>query len=187
MSEQESRKTRTAAEVVAFWREAGPARWFVADPGFDAACHAFHDTYEAAADGALADWIATPDGALALVLLLDQFPRNLFRGTPRAFATDAQAREVAEAAVEAGHDAAIEPDLRHFLYLPFEHAEDLAYQERAVALIDALGDAESLKYAHQHRDVIARFGRFPHRNAMLGRRSTPEELAYLASEDAFRG
>ncbi|ACL57809.1 DUF924 family protein [Methylobacterium nodulans] len=174
-------------DVVGFWRAAGAGRWFTADPDFDAACHAFRAAHEAASRGDLAAWEADPEGALALVLLLDQFPRNLFRGTPRAYATDAAARAAAERALARGHDRAIEPELRAFLYMPFMHAEDPAHQDRSLALFEALGLTDNLDAAREHHDLIRRFGRFPHRNPILGRAETPEERAYLAGEDAFRG
>ncbi|AWB25538.1 DUF924 domain-containing protein [Methylobacterium currus] len=177
----------TPADLVAFWREAGFDRWFTADPAFDGACRAYLPLHEAAARGALASWDETPEGALALVLLLDQFPRNLFRGTPRAWATDAQALAVAERALARGHDRAIEPALRIFLYMPLTHAEDLGLQERSVALFTALGLPVHREAAIEHRDLIRRFGRFPHRNAVLGRPETAAERDYLAREDAFRG
>lgn len=173
-------------DVVTFWRDAGPSRWFSKDEAFDAEFRAkglaFH---EAAANGALDTWVATPEGALALMILLDQFPRNAFRGTPRMFETDAQALRMADAAIAAGHDQTVTPDLRLFFYLPFEHAEDLASQERAVALIAPLG-GEQRDYAEVHRDVIRRFGRFPHRNAILGRETTPEEQRFL-DDGGFAG
>jgi uncharacterized protein (DUF924 family) len=175
------------AEVVRFWRDAGRPRWFTADPVFDHVCAAFRAAHEAAARGDLAAWEAEPEGALALILLLDQFPRNLFRGTPRAYATDAAALAAAERAVAREHDRAVPPDLRAFVYMPFMHAEDLGHQERGLALFLALGDPEQIDSAHEHRDLIRRFGRFPHRNAILGRAETAEERAYLAREDAFRG
>jgi uncharacterized protein (DUF924 family) len=128
-----------------------------------------------------------PDGALAVVLLLDQFPRNMFRGTRRVYQTDATALDVADRAIERGFDSQVEPALRGFFYLPFEHSESLADQERSVALHEAAGDEDGLTWARHHHDIVARFGRFPHRNAILGRESTPEELAYLAQEDAFKG
>ncbi|MET7243231.1 DUF924 family protein [Methylobacterium sp. EM32] len=177
----------TPAELVEFWRQAGFDRWFTADPGFDAACRDYLSLHEAAARGELASWEETPEGALALVLLLDQIPRNLFRGTPRAFATDALALAAAERALARGHDRAIEPQLRIFLYMPLTHAEDLGLQERSVALFTALGLPVHLEAAVEHRDLIRRFGRFPHRNAVLGRPETAAEREYLASEDAFRG
>ncbi|WP_279356790.1 DUF924 family protein [Methylobacterium indicum] len=175
------------AELVAFWRKAGLDRWFTADPAFDAACRAYRPLHEAAARGELAAWEATPEGALALVLLLDQFPRNLFRGTPRAWATDAAALAAAERALARGHDRAIEPGLRIFLYMPLTHAEDRDLQERSVALFAALGLPVHLDAAIEHRDLIRRFGRFPHRNAVLGRPETAAERDYLAGEGAFRG
>ncbi|MFL5181920.1 MAG: DUF924 family protein, partial [Microvirga sp.] len=124
---------------------------------------------------------------LALCLLLDQFPRNMFRGTRRAYRTDPVAVDVADRAIERKHDQAVAPELRRFFYLPFSHSEDPTDQERAVALADALGDPETAKWARHHRDIVARFGRFPHRNAILGRESTPEEAAFLAEEGAFKG
>ncbi|AHB48925.1 hypothetical protein W911_11755 [Hyphomicrobium nitrativorans NL23] len=176
----------TAADVVAFWRDAGPKRWFAKADDFDREFTvrglALH---EKAARGDLDTWSATPEGALALMILLDQFPRNAFRGTPRMFATDAKALALAKAAIEAGHDTAVDSDLRAFFYLPFEHAEDLEEQERAVALFTPLG-GEVLAYAEIHRDVIRQFGRFPHRNAILGRKTTPEEQRFL-DEGGFAG
>lgn len=178
----------TPGDVLAVWRAAGEARWFEADPAFDAVIAArFRPTLEAAARGALAAWEETAEDALALVIVLDQFPRHLFRGTAQVYATDAAALAAAERAVARGHDAAVETSLRRFFYLPFMHAEDAAAQDRGVALNEALGDAEAIRYARHHRDLVARFGRFPHRNAVLGRASTIEEEAYLAGEDAFRG
>ena len=178
----------TADDIVNFWRGAGPDRWFVRDEAFDEACRArFLATYEAAARGDLAEWELTAEGALAMVLVLDQFPRNMFRGTRRVYATDPLALLAAERAVERRFDEAVEPELRRFFYMPFMHAEDLSAQERSVSLNEALGDAESIRWARHHRDIVARFGRFPHRNALLGRESTAEEAAYLAEDKAFTG
>ncbi|WP_284316284.1 DUF924 family protein [Labrys miyagiensis] len=175
-----------ARALVAFWSEAGPERWFERDTAFDRVFHErFLAAHEAAAAGELADWSASPTGALALVLLLDQFPRNCFRGVPRMYATDAQARAVAAAAIEAGHDRQVEQALRVFFYLPFQHAEDLADQDRSVALHQAFYPSY-LQYAEGHRDIIRRFGRFPHRNAILGRATTPEEQHFL-DEGGFVG
>jgi uncharacterized protein (DUF924 family) len=172
--------------LLAFWRAAGEKQWFRQDDAFDAALRErFLDLHEAAASGQLAEWADTADGALGLVLLLDQFPRNAFRGTPRMYATDPQARAVADAAIRAGHDRAVEEPLRQFFYLPFMHSEQLADLDRCVALNEATG-GESLRYARHHRDIVQRFGRFPHRNALLGRASTPEEERFLA-EGGFRG
>lgn len=176
----------TAAEIVRFWRDAGPDRWFAKDAAFDARFRAHcQPLHEAAAQGELASWQGTPEGALALVLLLDQFPRNCFRDTARMFATDAIARTVASQAIAAGFDQAVEPELRVFFYLPFEHSEDLADQDRSVALAAPL-DETYRRYADLHRDIIRRFGRFPHRNAILGRASTPEEQRFL-DDGGFSG
>lgn len=167
-------------DVVQFWRDAGPARWFQRDDDFDAQFRRrFLAAHEAAAAGRLAAWMETAQGALALALLLDQFPRNVFRGTVRVYATDAQARAVADKAIGRGFDAEVEPGLRRFFYLPFMHSESLADQERSVALNESAGE-DSLHWARHHRDLIARFGRFPHRNAVLGRQSTPQEEAFIA-------
>lgn len=171
--------------VVAFWRE-HEASWFGGGAEFDALCRArFHDAHFAAARREHEDWLATADGALALQILLDQIPRNVFRGTAHAFATDSLARHYAERTVEAGLDAQVDRALRVFVYLPFEHSEDLADQERAVALIHTLDHDLYLRYAEAHRDVIARFGRFPHRNVVLGRVSTEEERAWLDAGGGF--
>ena len=168
--------------VLAFWRTAGAGKWFDPDDAFDAEIRTgFLGTYEAAASGALNSWEATPEGALALVLLLDQFPRNMFRDTPRAFAADPLARAVADRAIAHGFDKRVPKSEQLFFYLPFEHSEDPADQERCVALCRNSGDADALKWAELHADVIRRFGRFPHRNPILGRASTPDEEAFLAS------
>lgn len=170
----------TPETVVKFWSDAGPKRWFVKDEAFDADLRAhFEAAHEAAARGAFADWEARAEGALALILLCDQIPRNIYRGSAHAFATDSLALNAAERAVARRFDAGYEPDLRCFFYLPFEHAENMAAQDRAVALFEALGNDEYTKYAIVHRDIIARFGRFPHRNAVLGRVTTADEQAFL--------
>jgi len=166
--------------VVAFWRDAGKSRWFAKDPVFDRHFReAFLELHEAAARRELDDWQASAEGALGLLLLLDQFPRNAFRGTPRMYATDVLARKVADGAIHVGHDLAIEPALRLFMYLPFGHSEDLADQERALHLCRGLGERD-IANAQRHRDIVLRFGRFPHRNAILGRTPRAEELRYLA-------
>jgi uncharacterized protein (DUF924 family) len=170
----------TPDDVIAFWRAAGPQKWFGKDADFDREIAArFLASHEAAAAGHLSDWEATPDGALALLLLLDQFPRNMFRGSARAFATDPLARAVAERAIAHGFDQSAASDERMFFYLPFEHSENLADQERSLALSRRAGTPD--KYAELHADIIRRFGRFPHRNAILGRATTPEEQAFLAA------
>jgi uncharacterized protein (DUF924 family) len=173
--------------VIGFWQDAGPKRWFEPSVEFDQEVRAkFLATHETAAAGSLSAWEATPLGTLALLLLLDQFPRNMFRGTPRAFATDSQARSIARHALEHGFDAQVSKELRTFFYLPFMHSEELADQERCLALYQALGNEEGIKYADLHLDAIKRFGRFPHRNEILGRPSRPEEVTYLEG-GGFRG
>jgi uncharacterized protein (DUF924 family) len=170
----------TPADVLAFWREAGPDKWFTRDEGFDAEVRdRFLGTYEAAVAGQLGDWEATPEGALALTIVLDQFPRNMFRGSARTFAADPQARAVANSALKRGYDQDVAEAERGFLFLPFMHSEEIADQERCVALYRAAGDDDGLKHAEQHADIIRRFGRFPHRNPTLGRATTPEEKAFL--------
>jgi len=169
----------TAADVTEFWRQAGPSMWFAKDADFDRRFHErFLDAHEAAARGDLDHWMATPEGALALLVLLDQFPRNAFRGTPRMYATDPAARRIATAAIDDGHDQAMPTELRKFFYLPFGHSEDLADQERSVALCAPLGPPAPAHSA-RHRDIVKRFGRFPHRNPILGRNMTAEEQEFL--------
>ncbi|SEM36616.1 Uncharacterized conserved protein, DUF924 family [Pseudoxanthomonas sp. GM95] len=173
-------------DVVDFWRQAGPERWFARNESFDANFRSqFLADHYAAARGEHADWLETAEGALALLLLLDQFPRNCFRDTGHAWATDGLALRYALQSLDAGHDQATEATLRPFLYLPFEHAEDAAEQARSVELFAALGDPETLKYALAHQQVITRFGRFPHRNASLGRVNTPDEQSWLDAGGGF--
>jgi len=168
------------SDVVTFWTEAGPKAWYKKSQAFDAQIRErFEALHHAAARGELDHWANTAEGALALLLLLDQFPRNLYRGSPHAFATDPLARKIARAAVDQGFDKQVAPELRQFYYLPFEHSEHLEDQDRSVALCAASGDADLLKWARLHRDIIARFGRFPHRNASLARTTTEPEEAFL--------
>lgn len=169
----------SAGEIVRFWRDAGPKFWFAKDETFDGRCRAFEAEHHAAARRELAHWETNAEGALALLILLDQFPRNIFRGSPHAYATDTMAQAIAARAIEKRFDAAADSELRVFFYLPFEHAEDLALQERAVQLVEAMRNPEYTRFAILHRDIIARFGRFPHRNRMLGRETTAEEQAFL--------
>jgi uncharacterized protein (DUF924 family) len=176
---QDGSAALSLSAVIAFWRAAGPSRWFVKEAEFDRHFReGFLTFHEFAAQGQLASWAGTEYGALALVLLLDQFPRNAFRGTPRMYATDATARKVADAAIAAGYDQTVDEALRLFLYLPFGHSERLVDQDRSVALAESLGQP-SLSHAERHRDIIRRFGRFPHRNPILGRAMTPEEQRFL--------
>lgn len=175
-------------EIFLFWKDAGPAKWFVADTAFDKqVIGRFLETYDAGMRGELDHWERSAYGAFALVILFDQFPRNMFRGTAKAFATDARAKAIAERAIAAARDKAVDPEVHTFFYLPFMHSEALADQERCVRLMEQSGKQENIKYAAIHLDAIARFGRFPHRNEILGRKSTPEEIAYLQSEDGFKG
>lgn len=174
-----------AQRLIDFWRSAGPKAWFAVDPAFDEALRReFGDLHASALLGELDGWQGSAVGSLGLVLLLDQLSRNLNRGSVRAYAGDDRAMAVAEAAIERGFDLAIDSDMRPFLYLPFQHAEDLVSQDRSVRLTEALsvvtGRDDSPRWARHHRDIVARFGRFPHRNAILGRESTPEEIRYLA-------
>ncbi len=172
-------------DIIVFWQAAGPPSWFAKDDVFDAAIRVrFEALHHQAARGELADWAGSWQGSLALMLLLDQFPRNLFRGSGHAFATDPLALSLARAAIAAGQDQAAQAALRVFFYLPFEHSEALADQDLCVALCEAL-DTESgsdwTNWARMHRDIIARFARFPHRNAALGRQSSADEQEFLDS------
>jgi uncharacterized protein (DUF924 family) len=170
----------TSGEIVSFWREAGPQRWFEQDGAFDLTIRSrFLAIYEAAARGELAAFEENAEGALALVILLDQFSRNMFRDSARAFATDPLARAVAHRALARGFDQATDVTMRQFFYLPFMHSELIADQDRCVQLHEAFGDAERLKYATTHRGIIAKFGRFPHRNQVMGRETTPAEQEFL--------
>ncbi len=183
----------SADEILEFWFGAEGAddvsqtqsRWFIPSPEFDRLCtERFLHHYEAAARGSLEKWRFEPRSCIALVLLLDQFPRNMFRNTPRAFATDAKARDIVRHAVAQGIDRALSPVQRMFLYLPLEHSENLDDQSESVRLTRGLvaedpGMTDVLKYAEQHLEIIRRFGRFPARNAALGRQSTKEELDFL--------
>ncbi len=177
--------TRDAAEVLSFWiDETGPEGWYGGGPGLDARiAELFGPTMAAAADGALALWLTHPSGALAYCIVTDQFPRNVHRGDARAFATDALALGAAHAAIRHGWDKRIDAPARQFFYLPFMHAECPRHQDRSVRLIaDRLPGGEdpssNLQHARAHREVIRRFGRFPYRNAALGRAARPEEAAW---------
>ncbi len=174
-----------ARRMLDYWRKS-EANWFCKDPAFD---NAFRDAFLAlhlsAAQRALDAWVEHPQGALALLLLLDQFPRNAFRGTPQMYATDTLARHYARLVLDAGHRARIPGDLKLFLCLPFAHAENLDDQDTSVSLNRELGEPW-LTHAMGHRDIIRRFGRFPHRNAILGRIDTQEEKTFLA-QGGFAG
>ena len=180
----------TPQDVLRFWfgEPAGERRkaWFVKDPLFDAEIRAqFLSTHQAAARGELSAWNERAAHALALIVVCDQFPRNMFRADPAAFASDPLALAVAKRLIASGGDAAMRPIERMFVYLPFEHSEVLAEQQRSLELFAPLAafpeTADSADYARRHYEIIERFGRFPHRNAALGRPSTPEEVAFLAT------
>jgi uncharacterized protein (DUF924 family) len=174
-------------DIITFWREAGNERWWKKDDAFDAEIRArYLQLWETARAGGLQSWRASDDGLLALTIVLDQFPRNMFRADARTYATDALAREVASQAIAAGTDQRVDPVLRQFLYMPFMHSEVLVDQERCVALFRAVGDPENAKYADGHADIIRRFGRFPHRNKILGRDSTDAEQTFL-DQGGFSG
>ena len=179
-----------AADVLQFWfgeyeRSAAPdARWFTKDPAFDAEISVrFRSLHEEGANGSLSDWSNAPGDCLALVIVLDQFPRNMFRGQPHAFATDPLALSAARHAVESAYDTGMRPSERMFVYLPFEHSESLDDQWRSLALMSRLAPypetADVLPYAVRHWEIVRRFGRFPHRNAALARPGTPEETEFL--------
>jgi uncharacterized protein (DUF924 family) len=175
------------ADVLTYWLTAGPEKWFAKSSRFDDALRLrFEPTHHAAARGEYASWQETDDGCAALLLLLDQFPRNLFRGSAHAFATDPLARAIARRAIQRGFDETVDPRLRPFFYLPFEHSEDMADQKLSIELFATAGDTDGLKWAKLHLDIIERFGRFPHRNAVLGRETIPEEQAFL-DDGGFAG
>ena len=177
-----------AREILDFWFGPAPhsprAEWFRKDAAFDATIkHRFGDAIDAAIAGAYREWCTDAQGALARILLLDQFTRNVFRGTARSFAGDAEALATATSLVDRGLDRTMDRYERAFVYLPFEHSEDRQIQDRAIALFTELaqetGDRGTLEWAAKHAAIIRRFGRYPHRNAVLGRASTPEEIEFL--------
>ncbi len=170
----------TPQDITDFWYAGGEDRWFTKDAAFDGALRVrFGEAAAAARDGAFSDWAKTPEGVLGLVLLLDQLPRNIYRNSPLAFASDARARELSRHALRQGYLPKLGAPRALWLVMPFEHSENLDDQHRAVALFQTMGLAEMVHWAKVHLDIIARFGRFPHRNKVLGRTSTPDELAFL--------
>jgi uncharacterized protein (DUF924 family) len=179
----------SSQEILDFWfTEPARSHWFDATPGLDAEIgRRFEATWRTASVGGLTDWETTPEGALALVIVLDQLPLNMYRGRARSFTTEARARAVAERAIARDWDRALTPEGRAFLYMPFMHSESLADQDRVVALFEAAGLMDNAKWARHHREIVRRFGRFPHRNAILGRESTPAERDWLLSDEAFGG
>lgn len=185
--EGQSAVARTqASQVIDFWKQAGPAMWFAKDAEFDRQFREkFLALHDAAMRGELQPWEATANETLALLLLLDQFPRNAFRDSPRMYASDGLARKIANAAIDKEFDRDVPAELRLFMYLPLGHSEDLGDQERAVVLVRGLGEP-NLSHAMGHRDIIKRFGRFPHRNPILGRKMKPDEQKFL-DEGGFAG
>ena len=179
--------TAVPNDILGFWRSAGPKKWFAKSEAFDSAIRLkFEPVHHAAARGEYDAWAETPEGALALLILLDQFPRNLYRGSAHAFATDPKARAVARAATAAGFHLKVEPELRQFFLLPFEHSEALEDHARGLELAQQLNDPDILKWVRLHATIVADFGRFPHRNACLGRETTAQEQAFL-DEGGFAG
>ncbi|MBU2956209.1 DUF924 family protein [Paracoccus sp. 1_MG-2023] len=178
---------RTAKQVRDFWfSDRMRPWWFKKSDAVDAGIAAdFGPTYDAARAGDLDHWRRAPDDALALAIVLDQFPRNMFRGSWRSFESNDHALSVAREALDQGFDMQVDPLQRQFFYLPFMHSEDLEDQDRSVALYEGLGNAHSLHFAREHRDIVARFGRFPHRNESLGRETTAQEAAFLEHHKGF--
>jgi uncharacterized protein (DUF924 family) len=176
-------------DILDFWyAEEMRSKWFASTPQLDAAIkEQFEPIWEAALRGELDDWLNSADGCLALAIILDQLPLNMFRGTAKRFASEAKSRDAARHAIGQGFDKQIDPARLAFLYMPFMHSENLADQDLSVELFEAAGLENNLRFAKHHREIVRRFGRFPHRNAILGRAGTPEELDYLHSKEAFKG
>ena len=181
--------SESAQSIVAFWfSDTVRPLWFKSTPEFDNQLRdRFETLWQDAAEGKLDSWAENAEGVMALVILLDQIPLNIYRGKAHGFSTEAKARQIAGKAIDKGWDTTMPDEQKAFLYMPFMHSESLEDQDRAVALYQGAGLEDNLKFAHHHRDIIRRFGRFPHRNAILGRKSTAAELTYLASDEAFRG
>ena len=179
----------TPQHILDFWfAEPMRSKWFASTPQLDAAIRdQYERVWEAAMRGELNDWLSSPDGCLASVIIFDQMPLNMFRGTAKCFTSEAKSREVAQHAIDQDYDKRIDPARLAFLYMPFLHSENLADQNLSVALFEAAGLENNVRFAKHHHEIVRRFGRFPHRNAILGRVSTAEELDYLNSKEAFKG
>lgn len=177
----------TPQDILDFWfSQSTEAHWFVRSDDLDSDIkQRFSAIYEQAKAGELSGWKEHANSALALTIVLDQFPRNMFRGSPAAFATDAMAREVSKYALDKAYDQTMDLKSRPFFYLPLMHSEDIEDQERCVTLYEALGNDFSLGFAIQHRDIVKEFGRFPHRNAVLGRQNTSAETEFLKTHKGF--
>ncbi|MDJ0805524.1 MAG: DUF924 family protein [Gammaproteobacteria bacterium] len=180
---------RNPSVVLDFWfSERMSRRWFSSTPALDREIRAkFAGLWRSAVEGGLDEWCATPEGALALIIVLDQFPLNMFRGTPEAFSSEAKAIQCTKQALAKGFEKFLEKHRLAFLYMPLMHSENILDQDLSVSLFEQAGLVENLIFAKHHREIIRRFGRFPHRNGILGRSSSQEELAYLDSADAFKG
>lgn len=167
-------------DILNFWSQAGPSKWWKKDAEFDAEIKSrFGETYRQATQGQLDDWSKTPDGTLALIILLDQFSRNLFRNSPDAFAQDSKALAIAKTGIEAGFDKSHPDDLTPFFYMPFMHCENLEEQKTCLRLMQEMDAQDNVRAAKEHLEIIEKYGRFPHRNTVLGRASKPEEIAFL--------
>jgi uncharacterized protein (DUF924 family) len=177
----------TPQDVLTFWFvETSEEQWFTKDDAFDETLRRrFLAVYEEALEGRTASWRSTPEGRLAEILVLDQFTRNMFRGSPRAFAADEVALSLAHEAVANGDDLKLEPKRRRFVYMPYMHSESIEAHDEATKLFENLGDESTIRYERLHREIIERFGRYPHRNKALGRTSTPEELEFLKTNPGF--
>ncbi len=177
----------TPGDVLDFWFSAGAKKWFARDDTFDAAIRdRFLTLHGKAATGVIDDWSKNAEGALALIIVLDQFSRNLYRNSPQAFATDEKALGLSLSLIAKRQDIEFPINVRLWIYMPFQHSEDLEIQDRSIELFGTIGDPENLRFAHIHRDIIEKFGRFPHRNQVLGRTSSAEELKFLA-DGGFSG
>jgi uncharacterized protein (DUF924 family) len=176
-------------QIIDFWfSDATRKLWFKSTPEFDQELYErYQDTWERARRGELDHWMQTAEGCLALVIILDQFPLNMFRGSAQGFASEARSRDVAAVAIEQGFDKALPTEQRSFLYMPYMHSEILEDQELALQLFDQPGLESNLRFANHHHAIIEKYGRFPHRNAALGRSSTDAEIEYLNSKEAFTG
>ncbi|MCP4983948.1 MAG: DUF924 domain-containing protein [Gammaproteobacteria bacterium] len=176
-------------EIVDFWfADDTRRRWFNSTAEFDRRlCENYQVLWERASRAELDHWMETAEGCLALVIILDQLPLNMFRGRAQCFATEAQSRDIARIALEKGFDLQLMPDQKAFLYMPFMHSEDLEDQQLALTLFDQPGLESNLRFAHHHYSIVERFGRFPHRNNILGRDSSDAEIEYLNSKEAFNG
>ncbi len=175
--------------IIDFWFADDTRKlWFNSTTAFDQRLReSYLETWKQASAGELDHWMQSADGCLALVIVLDQFPLNMFRNQAQSYATEAQSREVARLAIERKFDQTLDADRKAFLYMPFMHSENLEDQELALELFEQPGLESNLRFAHHHRDIVAKFGRFPHRNEALNRKSSEAELAYLNSKEAFTG